>query len=55
MERLFTKAVGRFKLGEVRDYAASVWAHVARSAKRPLDTFTKPVQETAREAVVKLK
>lgn len=41
MQRIFTKDVGRFKKGEVRDYTKQVWEGIARSAKMKLDDFTK--------------
>lgn len=41
MQRVFTKDVGRFKKGEVRDYTKQVWEGIARSAKMKLDDFTR--------------
>lgn len=52
MERMFTKDVGRFKTGEVRDYARNVWGSIATSARLPLERFTREVAEAARETVM---
>jgi len=41
MQRIFTKDVGRFKKGEVRDYTKQVWEGISKSAKMKLDDFTK--------------
>lgn len=41
MQRVFTKDVGRFKRGEIRDYTRQVWENLARSAKMKLEDFTK--------------
>jgi hypothetical protein len=41
MQRIFTKDIGRFKKGEVREYPKQVWEGIARSAKMKLDEFTK--------------
>lgn len=49
MERVFTKQVGRYGIGEVRDYPGSVWEQIAASAKKPLDSFTKPVTLALKE------
>lgn len=50
MERVFTKAVGKnFGIGEVRDYPGPTWEQIARSAGKPLDSFSKPVKEAAKE------
>ncbi len=42
MQRQFTRKIGRFEKGEVRDYTAQVWAGISNSARLPLDKFTKP-------------
>lgn len=49
MERVFTKQVGRFGVGEIRDYPGSVWEQIARSAGKSLDSFTKPVTLALKE------
>ena len=43
MQRVFTRAVGRFKAGEIKDYPSAVWREIARSARLTLDKFTSPV------------
>lgn len=52
MERIFTQDVGKnFRRGDVRNYPKGLWTSIERSAGRPLETFTKPVEDAAREAV----
>lgn len=53
MQRIFTRDVGRFKTGETRDYARSVWTQIERSAsvKGGLDAFTRPVEDAARDGL----
>jgi len=42
VERVFTRDVGKnFKKGEVRDYPASTWQQIAKSAKLKLEAFSK--------------
>ena len=43
MLREITKAIGRFRVGDVHDYPRGVWDKVARDAKQKLDAFTKEV------------
>lgn len=43
MQRRFKQDIGRFKKGELRDYAQGVWQHLARSAKVPLDKLSELV------------
>ena len=50
MERVFTRQIGRFELGAVRDYAKSVWQQIERSAKQPLEKFSRPVDEALRDS-----
>lgn len=51
MERVFTQNVGKFNVGDVRDYPSETWEQISVSARRPLDTFTKTVGEVATSAV----
>ena len=45
MERVFIKDVGKnFKRGDVKDYPITTWRDIEASAKRPLDSFSKPVE-----------
>lgn len=41
MERIFTKNVGRFVKGQLRDYPKQVWEQLAKSAKMKIEDFTK--------------
>ncbi len=41
MLREMTKALGRFRVGELHDYPKHVWAKIAFDAKQPLDNFSK--------------
>jgi hypothetical protein len=53
MERIFTADVGQhFKAGDVRDYPQPTWEMIARSAKRDLDSFSRPVLEAAQAQVI---
>lgn len=40
MLRKFTKTVGRFQKGTVKDYPSATWAAIQDSAGQPLDKFT---------------
>lgn len=51
MERIFTKDVGRFKSGDLRDYAKGVWTQIERNVRKPLDSFTKPADDAAKESL----
>ncbi|MDR7537434.1 MAG: hypothetical protein QN183_13845 [Armatimonadota bacterium] len=48
MRRLVTVTVGRLQRGEVYDFPRGVWAAIARSAGRPLESFSVDVDEAAR-------
>ena len=41
VERVFTKNIGRFKQGDVKDYPQAVWVQIEKSAKKSLGTFSK--------------
>lgn len=49
MQRVFVKAVGRFRPGDVRDYPKHVWTQLERSVGQPLDRFTRPVEEAVKD------
>jgi len=51
MERIFTKETGRFKRGDIRDYPVGVWRGIAKSTRKPLDSFTALTSDKAKEAV----
>ena len=56
MQRIFTREVGRFKVGDIRDYPRGTWEQVAKShtAKqlgiKGMDSFSRPVEDAARAA-----
>lgn len=41
MLREFTKSVGRFRLGDVRDYPKATWEQIASGAGEVLDRISK--------------
>lgn len=45
MVRVFTRDIGRYKKGEMRDYPKNVWGSLAKSVKSPLDKITREVKE----------
>lgn len=46
MQRVFTRDVGRnFKRGEARDLPMPTWTGIAASEGKPLDAFSRPVDE----------
>jgi hypothetical protein len=45
MLRQFTADIGRYKKGAKHDYPNSVWSQIARNAKKPLDSFTKEIED----------
>lgn len=47
MQRVLTKTVGRYEQGVIKDYPRATWVQIARSAKAPLDSFSKPIEELA--------
>lgn len=55
MQLMFTKSVGNFKAGEIRDYPSPTWAQIAASAGSKLATFTRDVNEAAASSVDKKK
>lgn len=42
MLREFTKSVGRFAQGDVRDYPKATWDQIAETAREKLDRISKP-------------
>lgn len=46
MLRRFTKEVGRYSNGSLRDYPREVWNTIARSAGMALESFTVEVDES---------
>jgi hypothetical protein len=51
MRRQFVREVGRFQVGDVRDYPKMVWTEIARSAGVPLGAITRPVEDDDLERV----
>ena len=51
MQRVFIKQVGRFKVGEKRDYPLPTWTQLAASAKMPLSEFTRTDDELISRAM----
>lgn len=45
MLRKFTKAIGRYKVGEAHDYPKAVWENMAKSAKAKLDSFSEAIPD----------
>lgn len=50
MRLVFTKKVGRFEKGAVRDYPSITWKQIEKSAGMKLAKFTKQADEAAAEA-----
>lgn len=48
MQRIFTKSIGNFKKGDIKDYPQGTWNRVEESADKPLNEFTKPVSDAAK-------
>ena len=44
MLRKITKAIGRYREGEVHDYPKAVWDKMAADGKTKLDKFSEPVE-----------
>lgn len=57
MERIFTKNVGgtsaapRFARGTIADYPMVTWDQIARSAKKPLEKFSRAVDQAAKGGI----
>lgn len=50
MRLVFTKDVGKnFKAGVIKDYPKAVWDNISKSAKKPLDAFTRPIDDFAKQ------
>jgi len=49
MERVFTKQVGRFNTGDRRDYSATVWNDIERSAGEKLGSFSQELDGAMKE------
>ena len=47
MLREFTKSVGRFQAGDVRDYPKATWDEVARAAGTKLEHISKAAGEVS--------
>lgn len=50
MNRTFTEDVGRFKRGDIRDYAPPTWKGIARSVRKPLGSFSRPIEDVVKES-----
>ena len=50
MKRAFTKALGRYKAGEVHDYPMFTWKQMAK-AYGPLPSWSEPVNDARLEVV----
>ena len=57
MERIFTENVGgdqnrpRFPKGAILDYPMATWDQIARSAKKPLEKFSRAVDQAAKGGI----
>jgi len=51
MERIFTKDLGRYKVGDIRDYPIPTWQQMARSAGTDMDKFSRLKDDAARDGV----
>lgn len=51
MQRIFTKNLGNFKKGDIKEYPSGTWVQIEKSAKESLDTFTKLVEDAASEGI----
>jgi len=49
MERVFTKQAGRFNAGDRRDYSATVWNDIERSAGEKLGAFSQELDGAIKE------
>lgn len=47
MLRKITKAIGRFKEGEARDYPRDVWNQIAKDAGMSMDKFSVEIESNA--------
>ena len=54
MERVFTKDLGRWHRGDLRDYPLVMWTHIAKSSGLRLDLISKPVEEVVVSGLPKL-
>lgn len=52
MTRLFTKNMGRWKKGDIREYPIPTWRQIERGATHPLDSFSKEIEDAARTTMV---
>lgn len=53
MLRRITKAVGRWREGETRDYPLSVWNKIAADLGRSLDSFSVPADNPLLQSPLK--
>lgn len=45
MEMVFTKNIGKFRKGEVRDFPRSTWNRIARNSNNEISNFAKTINE----------
>ncbi len=48
MTRVFTKDIGRWKKGEIREYPVPTWQQIERGAKVKLSSFSKEIEDAVR-------
>lgn len=48
MTRVFTKDLGRWKKGDIREYPFTTWQQIERNSKASVDSFSKEVEDAAK-------
>ena len=52
MTRVFTKDLGRWKKGDIREYPIPTWQQIGRGNKVSLDSFSREIEDAARTMMV---
>ncbi len=51
MERILTRDVGRYKMGDIFDWPKPTWDQIAAHFNKSMSAFSKPVEDVAKRAV----
>lgn len=52
MTRVFTKNLGRWKQGDIREYPIPTWQQIERGAKSTMDSFSKELVDAAKTMIM---
>lgn len=55
MQRIFTKKIGRYDIGSIRDYSLLTWKQIEKTLGLPMDKFSRPLDDVAMDGIAQMK